>query len=233
MIARTAILLCFYVFAVILLVPLLVLSLILSGREFLIGVGKWAMRVSRWILGFRIEVRGLEAVDLESASVFMSNHQSFIDGPLLLMLIPGPVRVIIKKSVSRIPVIGLGMKFVGFVPVDRKGTRTGRAAIDRAVRAIKDRGYSFLIFPEGTRCRDGAIQAFRRGGFFLALESGAPIVPVSILGTYPLMPKGRIVPRRGPIRVTFHPPVPTRNSSPERLGELSDRVRACILAGLE
>jgi 1-acyl-sn-glycerol-3-phosphate acyltransferase len=213
--------------------PILVLSHVFGGRDFLIGVGKGAMRASRRLLGFRIETLGLETVESEGAFVFMANHLSFLDGPLLVMLIPRPVRVIIKKSVFLIPILGYGMKFVGFVPVDRKGTRTGRAAIDRAVQAIRGHGYSFLVFPEGTRSRDGILQPFRRGGFFLALESGVPIVPISIRGTFFLMPKGRIVPLRGSIRVTFHPPVKTENYTADTIGELSDRVRAAIVAGLE
>jgi 1-acyl-sn-glycerol-3-phosphate acyltransferase len=162
----------------------------------------------------------------------MPNHISFLDGPLAFMLIPQPVRVILKKEVFRLPVVGPGMRFVEFVPVDRKGARGGRASIERAARLMKDKGFSFLIFPEGTRSRDGQLQRFRRGGFFLALESGAPIVPISIKGTYDMMPKGSFFIKRSYLRVTFHPAVPVEDYQAENLSKLIDRVRLIIQTGL-
>jgi 1-acyl-sn-glycerol-3-phosphate acyltransferase len=148
-----------------------------------------------------------------------------LDGPLLFLFIRRPVRVIMKSSIFRIPVIGLGMKYVGFVPVDRSGTSGGRVAIARAAAMIKKKGSSFLIFPEGTRSRTGELQAFRRGGFFLAREANVPIVPVSIRGTFELMPKKRLVPRKGTVRVVFHPPVSAPESGTGDLGTWMNTVR--------
>jgi 1-acyl-sn-glycerol-3-phosphate acyltransferase len=96
---------------------------------------------------------------------------------------------------------------------------------------MRTRRYSFLIFPEGTRSRDGRIGKFRRGGFFLALESGAPIVPVTISGTRELMPKKQWFARRGTVRVVFHDPVPVAGTTVETMGALMEKVRAAILAG--
>jgi 1-acyl-sn-glycerol-3-phosphate acyltransferase len=230
---RTVFLVLFYAVAVVALVPILFGCLLFGARGPLFAVSRWAMRVSRRILGLEIEIRGRAFEDPNGPAVFMANHLSFIDGPMMFMLIPRPVRIILKKSVFGIPVIGQAMRFAGFIPVDRKGVSTGRAAVARAVRVIQRRRFSFLIFPEGTRSRDGRLQVFRKGGFYLAVESGAPIVPVSIWGTFSLMPKGRIVPRRGPIRVTFHPPVEAAGTGPDRLGDLIERVRTTILSGLE
>jgi 1-acyl-sn-glycerol-3-phosphate acyltransferase len=98
---------------------------------------------------------------------------------------------------------------------------------------MKGRGYSFLVFPEGTRTLTGRLREFRRGGFFLAAAAGAPVIPVSIQGTFALMPKGRLVPRRGPVRVTFHPPVSAAGVGPDEVGALIARVRGAILAGLD
>jgi len=195
----------------------------------LLAVGQWTMRVSRCILGIKVEVSGLDRIDPKTAYVFMPNHMSFLDGPLVMMLIPGAARVILKKSVLRLPVVGLGMRHVGFVPVDRKGAEGGKKSIARAAALMRHRGYSFLIFPEGTRSRDGNLGAFRRGGFFLALESGAPIVPVTIRGTFELMPKGQKFARKGSVRVAFHDMIPTAGYTPETMALLMGKVRDAIL----
>src|SRR4030065_1329568 len=122
------------------------------------------MGVDRRILGIDVEVSGLERITPKTAYVFMPNHMSFLDGPLVMMLIPGAARVILKKSVLRLPLRALGMRHVGFVPVDRKGAEGGKRSIARAAALMRGRGCSFLIFPEGTRSRDGNLQPFRRGG---------------------------------------------------------------------
>ncbi|MHB8053790.1 MAG: lysophospholipid acyltransferase family protein [Candidatus Aminicenantales bacterium] len=209
MIFRMAALLLFYVLVILCVIPILFLAMLFGWREILLNYGKGAMRVSRAILGLHVEVEGRDPDALAGPFVYMSNHLSVLDGPLLFMHIPRPVRIIMKSSIFRIPVAGLGMRYVGFVPVDRKGTNGGRIAIDRAAEMMKKKKYSFLIFPEGTRSQTGELQGFRRGGFFLARAAHAPIVPVSIRGTFALMPKGKLIPRRGGrIRIVFHPPVP-------------------------
>lgn len=204
----------------------------LGIREPLLSVSRWAMGLGLKVLGIRVEVLGRESVDREARCVFMANHLSFIDGPLLFRVIPQSVRVILKKSIFRIPVLGPGMRYVGFVPVDRKGIRGGRQSIETAKRLMRERGYSYLIFPEGTRSRDGRLQAFRRGGFFLAVEAGAPIVPISISGTYELMPKGSMFARSGRVQVRFHPPIPSEGYVSETMGGLMDKVKAAIASGL-
>ncbi len=227
---RTAFLVLFYIVLVILITPFILFGMLTGLRDPLIAVGQWAMRVSRRVLGIKVEVSGLDRIDPRTAYVFMPNHESFLDGPLVMMLIPGAARVILKKSVLRIPIVGLGMRFVGFVPVDRKGTEGGKKSVARAVALMRERGYSFLVFPEGTRSRDGKPQAFRRGGFFLALESGAPIVPVTILGTFKLMPKRQWQARRGTVRVTFHDPIPVTGYTTETMAGLMEKVREAVLS---
>lgn len=226
---RTIFLVLFYIVLVILITPFILFCMLTGLRDPLIAVGQWAMRVSRRILGIKVEVSGLDRIDPRTALIFMPNHISFLDGPLLEMLIPGAARVVLKKSVLRLPVVGLGMRHVGFVPVDRKSAEGGKKSIAWASSLMRERGYSFLIFPEGTRSRDGRLQAFRRGGFFLALASGAPIVPVTIRGTFELMPKGQKYARSGAVRVAFHDPIPVRGYTVETMAGLMDRVREVIL----
>jgi 1-acyl-sn-glycerol-3-phosphate acyltransferase len=162
--------------------------------------------------------------------IFMANHESFLDGPLLMTVLDRPVRAVVKRFVVDIPVMGPGMRFVGYVPVEKGGAGAGRAAVLRAAEAVRKRGYSFLVFPEGTRSWDGALLPFRRGGFFLALHAGAPLVPVTIRGTRALMPRGSRLIRKGLVRVVFHPPVPVTGATPETMAGLMERVRTAILA---
>ena len=226
---RTALLVIFYVIVVIALTPFILFCMLTGLREPIVSAGLWAMRVSRRILAITIDVAGLERIDPATSYVFMPNHISFLDGPLVMVLIPGVARVILKKSILRIPIVGTAMRFVGFVPVDRKGAEGGKKSIARAVRLMRARGYSYLIFPEGTRSRDGLMGPFRRGGFFLALASGAPIIPVTISGTRELMPKGQWFARRGKVRVVFHEPIPVTGTTPEAMAGLMEKVRGAIL----
>jgi len=229
---RAVTLLVFYTVLLVLIAPFVLLCMISGMREPLIAVGKWAMRVSGAVLGVKVEVSGIEHVDPKTAYVFMPNHLSFLDGPMMLMVIPRPVRAIVKKSVFAIPVLGWAMLHVGFVPVDRKGESGGKKSIEKAARLMKERGYSFMIYPEGTRSLDGKLQRFRRGGFFLAIAGGAPIVPVTIRGTFELMPKGQFGAKRGTVSVVFHPPVPVDGYSVDDMEGLIEKVREAIRSGL-
>jgi len=229
---RTVVFGIFFAVLLILVIPVLLLALLLGMRGELIRIGQWAVRVGCRVVGVRVAVSGFERVDPKVPCVFMANHLSFLDGPLLAMAVRRTARIILKKSLFRIPVLGMAMKHVGFVPVDRKGTKGGQRSLRRAARLMREKGYSFLVFPEGTRSRDGRMLPFRRGGFFLALESGAPIVPVTIEGTYELMPKGQWYARAGEVRIVFHDPVPIEGYAHEAMPELMERVRAAIASGL-
>jgi 1-acyl-sn-glycerol-3-phosphate acyltransferase len=211
-------------------IPVLLFCLLFGLREAFIRYGVWMMDVSRRVLGIEIEARGLEALDRRNPLIFMANHESFLDGPLLMTVLDRPVRAVVKRFVVDIPVMGPGMRFVGYVPVEKGGAGAGRAAILRAAEAVRKRGYSFLVFPEGTRSWDGALLPFSRGGFFLALHAGAPLVPVTIRGTRALMPRGSRLIRKGLVRVVFHPPVPVTGATPETMAGLMERVRTAILA---
>ena len=230
---RTLIILFIYGLLAILLTPVLLFCYLVRCSQPLILIAKWAIGLGQKILGIRLEVSGIENVDKKASYVFMANHLSIIDGPMLFMLIPQSVRVILKKEVFRIPIIAQAMRQVGFIPVDRKRLRGGKESIDRASRHINEKGYSFLIFPEGTRSRDGKLQPLKRGGFFLALASLVPIVPVSIEGTYELMPRGSYFVKKGKVRVNFHPAVPVEGFSRDSLPQLIDRVRDIIQSRLE
>ncbi len=125
---RTVVLVLFYILVVVACLPFILFCMLAGLREPLIAVGLWAMRVSRRVLRIEVRTSGLEGLEPGTPRIFMPNHLSFLDGPMVMTLIPGVARVILKKSVLRIPIVGLGMRFVGFVPVDRKGAEGGKGA---------------------------------------------------------------------------------------------------------
>ena len=209
-------------------IPVLLFCVFLGLRDTFLAYGRCLMRVDRWVLGIDVATAGLERLDAVSPYVFMLNHQSFLDGPLLVTVLDRPVRVIVKRFVFRIPVLGLGMRFVGYVPLDKEGVGEGRKRITRAASLVREKGYSFLIFPEGTRSWGGDLLPFRRGGFFLALETGTPIVPVTVKGTYELMPRGQKFVRKGPVQFAFHEPIPMTGYTTKTMPDLMERVRRAI-----
>ena len=229
---RTIVLLLVYVVIIILVIPVLIILYLLRLKLPFFWITKGALKLGQKILGIRLEVSGLENIDKKKSYIFMPNHLSILDAPLMVMLIPQPVRVISKKEIFRIPVIGQVMRHVNFVSVDRRGKRGGKESIEKATKLMKEKGYSFLVFPEGTRSPNGKLQKFRRGGFFLAVNSRAPIVPVTITGTHELMPKGSFFIKRGKIRVAFYPPVSVRGMDRDSIPVLLSKVKTTILSGL-
>ena len=174
----------------------------------------------------RIEVSGAAAAVPQA--VFMSNHESLVDIPLLFVGIRQDVRFLAKRSLFFVPFLGWAMAAAGFVPVDRR--RTDKAAdvfiaLERRVKA----GSSILVFPEGTRSRSGALQPFKRSGFLLALRTGLPIVPVAVSGARDVVGADSLWIRRVPVAVRLGEPIPTAGRGVGDLAALMERVRAEIL----
>jgi len=167
----------------------------------------FVVRAGFRIAGVRILVEGLEHVPSGAACIFMSNHVSNLDPPVLLPLIPGRTSVFLKRSLMKIPILGYGMRLAKFVPVDRGGTIEGAQESTQRAKAVLAQGIHITTFVEGTRSRDGRMLPFKKGPFYLAMESGAPCVPISISGTESMMRKGSLRIKPGTVRVVFHPPI--------------------------
>lgn len=165
------------------------------------------VRAGLKLAGIRIDVQGLENVPAGHACIFMANHVSNLDPPILLPLIPGRTSVFLKQSLMKIPILGYGMRLAEFVPVSRSGSVEGAVESGRAAKVVLDKGIHITTFVEGTRSRDGRLLPFKKGPFYLAMETGAPCIPVSIWGTETMMGKGSLRVRRGTAHVRFHPPV--------------------------
>ncbi|MGQ9619160.1 MAG: lysophospholipid acyltransferase family protein [Candidatus Aminicenantia bacterium] len=205
--------------------PALLISFITGKKEFLFKIGKFGLALSKPLFGMRLKVYGMGKIDFKKTHIFMANHVSLIDAPLLFYIIPITVSIFPKKELFKIPVIGKGMERVGFIPVDRGDREKGRMAIEKGVEMIKKYGWSFLIFPEGTRSWNGNLLPFKKGGFILSIKSGVPIVPITIKGTREMLPRGRFSLKSGEVVVKFHDPVYPESDSIEGKESLLKKVR--------
>ncbi len=158
------------------------------------------------LAGVKIEVRGREHLQPGRNYIFMSNHASNLDPPVLIPVVPGRCSVLVKKELFRIPILGAGMKEADLVPVDRSDREAAIESVNAAVKVLQQ-GLHMVVFPEGTRSDDGRLRPFKKGPFHLAMESGVPVVPVTLLGTFESWPKTRFALRPGKAIVVFHPPL--------------------------
>jgi len=196
-------------------------------------VYRWAM----WILhtglrasGVRIEAVWRVPLDPKKRYIFLSNHVSNLDPPVLLPLLPGRTSVFVKRSLMKVPVIGYAMKLGEFIPVDRDGrVESAKDSVTNGARVLAS-GLNITSFVEGTRSRDGRLLPFKKGPFYLAMETGAPVVPISIWGTESMMKKGRLRIYPSTAHVTFHAPLdPTDYATRE---DLMADVRGAVESGL-
>jgi len=221
---RSIILYIYIVFFALMLTPLLLVCALFNWSEPIFWAGKQAIGVGQVILGLNVRYQGLHRIKKNQRYVYMPNHLSMLDGPLIFKAIPHNVRVILKEGVFRLPVVGQAMKEGHFIPVDRKGKQGGKRAVQKAVSMIQKNNISFLIFPEGTRSHTGNLQKFRRGGFFMAIDSQTPIVPISIVGTYGLMPRGSYFIKKGEVKIIFHPSFSVEGYNHDNMHELIRKV---------
>lgn len=192
-------------------------------------VGMWGALTGVRLAGVRVKTVGLEQLDPARTYIFMSNHISNIDPPLLLPLIPGRTSVMAKQELFSYPILGKAMRMASLVPVDRGNRDAGIAAVHAAEEVVKQ-GIHMTIYVEGHRSFDGKLIPFKKGPFYLAEQCGVPVVPITIVGTHYVMPKRRFSIKPGLVTVIFHPAI-----QPAEFGnreELMGKVRAAINSGL-
>jgi 1-acyl-sn-glycerol-3-phosphate acyltransferase len=197
------------------------------GFLYFIGMGlaHWAARIA----GAKIKLVGFENIDPAGTYIFMSNHVSNLDPPVLVPLIPRRTSVLAKKEIWRIPILGKALDLAEIVPVERSNRDAAMQSIRRAGEVMQH-GINMTIYPEGTRSPDGRLLPFKKGPFHLASETGFPIVPVTILGTEEMMPKGRNIVKSGTATLVFHPPIDPKQFSTRE--ELMEAVRQAINSAL-
>jgi 1-acyl-sn-glycerol-3-phosphate acyltransferase len=190
----------------------------------------WVVRAGLRFAGIRVESVWEEPLDLSQHYLFLSNHVSNLDPPILLPLLPERSSAFLKRSLMKIPILGWGMKMADFIPVDRDGRVESAIESMEYATGVLASGVNVLSFAEGTRSRDGRLQPFKKGAFFLAMHSGAPVVPVSISGTDKMMKKGSLRIYPGTARVVFHAPIRPHDYASKE--DLMDAVRVAIASGL-
>ena len=197
----------------------------------------WCARAWSWLIlattGVDVTVKGVERLTPGATYMFVSNHQSHYDTPVVFSSLPYQLRIIAKESLARFPVLGWHLKRSGHLFVDRH--QPDRAGILRRWRALVSEGLSLIIYAEGTRSPDGRVARFKAGSFLLALEAGLTIVPLSISGSRDVMRKGRLMTCPGHVTLVVHEPVPTpKIESPSIVDarKLAARIEAIVRAGV-
>jgi 1-acyl-sn-glycerol-3-phosphate acyltransferase len=177
--------------------------------------------------GVRVVVRGDAP---QGPVIYAVNHGSVLDIPVLFAHLPGSFRIVHKRSLYLIPLIGLYLYCGGHIAIDRSKAFRARKSLERAAQRIAG-GTSVAVFPEGTRSADGSVRPFKKGSFVLAIEAGVPVIPVSLVGVKRVAPQGLLGLRPGELAMTLHPPVPTAGRCVEEAGALAEQVRAIVARG--
>ena len=204
-------------------------TLLTGDIRFLYRMTMWGAWTGVRLSGIRVQTVGLDKLDPSRTYIFMSNHVSNVDPPILMPLIPRRMSIMVKKELFRYPILARLMRFGSLVPVDRRNRESGIAAVRAAADVIRQ-GLNMTVYVEGHRSFDGKLLPFKKGPFYLAEECGVPIVPVTIVGSHYVMPKTRFAIKPGTVTVIFHQPI-----EPKDFGSrdcLMAQVRRVIDSGL-
>lgn len=228
---RTLIVALFLAAYILLVGPFFILHCILTGSpELLYRAGVAGARFAMWLGGVRVRATGQENIPA-GVCVFVANHASNLDPPAVVAVIPRRVALLGKKEVFKIPILRRALLLADFVPVDRSNRAAAIASVEEAVTHIR-RGVSYLVFPEGTRSPDGRLRPFKKGTFVMAIQAGAPVVPVAVIGAHKLMRKGSAALSPGTLAVQFLPAINSSAYTEEQRDELRKRVEEAIAACL-
>jgi 1-acyl-sn-glycerol-3-phosphate acyltransferase len=195
--------------------------------------GHGCARAWAWLIlattGVHVSVEGLQRLERGTTYVFVANHQSIYDIPVIFWWLPFQLRIIAKDSLGRFPVLGPHLRRTGHMLVDRR--RPDRRGIFGWAGRLTTNGLSLIVFPEGTRSADGRVGPFKGGGFYLAMQAGLPIVPLSVVGSRHVMRKGELTTRPGSVRLIVHAPIRTSagpEPRPAAVRALAHQVREII-----
>lgn len=200
---------------------------VLNRRESLYPLALWGAKTWLKACGAKVRVTGQENLDPEKSYVFVSNHRSYLDTAALFRYAGKRIGLVAKKELLKAPVLGQGMGFVNVIAIDRSNPERALESMERA-RQVMERGYSFGVFAEGTRAMPGELLPFKKGAFHLALQTGAPIVPVAIKNTDWMMGKGTGVAYRGIVEIAIGKPIETSGKTEKDISSLIEQTRNFI-----
>jgi 1-acyl-sn-glycerol-3-phosphate acyltransferase len=211
------------------------LSLLLWPFDRTGAMQHWCARTWCRLVAFtifaRLRVHGVENVKADRPYVYMANHSSLIDTPALFACLPHQFRIMAKKGLFWVPFMGWHLWSAGHFPIDRGDARKTARSIRKVIDGVKA-GKSLAVFPEGTRTPDGRLQEFKAGAFKIAMRAGVPIVPVTIRGSFKLLPKTTLAPTPGVVDVIIGTPIDTTAYDEKSLPALVERTKAAIQANL-
>ena len=192
------------------------------------SVIRWWSRMWLWASGTRLTVEGGEHIDPDQSYVVVANHLSTLDIMVCFLAVPLPIRYLAKKELFRIPLLAQAMRAVGIIEVDRAARTSIHASVNRQARELLAHNRSLIIYPEGTRPRDGVMKPFKKGAFTMAIASGLPVLPLSIHGTYEAAVPGKPWFKGGPVTAVIDAPIPTAGLTQANTDMLRDQVREII-----
>jgi 1-acyl-sn-glycerol-3-phosphate acyltransferase len=194
--------------------------------------GHFAHRCAQWwgaailrTTGVVVECRGAALPPVTASCIFVANHSSFYDIPVIFATLPHQLRLMAKATLRHVPFIGWHLRWSGHLLVDRKHPG---ASIFKRMQRLTTQGASLLVFPEASRTRDGRVRKFKGGIFLLAIETGWPVVPLSIVGNRSVMPAGRLMTCPAHVQLVVHEPITTSGMSRDDARGLAERVREVV-----
>jgi 1-acyl-sn-glycerol-3-phosphate acyltransferase len=185
----------------------------------------WGRAILR-TTGVIVDVRGT-LPPVTASCIFVANHSSFYDIPVIFATLPHQLRLMAKAALGQVPFIGWHLRWSGHLLVDRKNPG---ASIFKRMQRLTTQGASLLVFPEASRTRDGRVKKFKGGIFLLAIENGWPVVPLSLVGTRDVMPAGRLMTCPATVQLVVHDPITTKGLERDDARGLAQRVRSVVAA---
>ena len=215
-------------------IPVLLWTLLVRDHRLLYRAGKLGLWLGLTLAGIKLEVVGRENILKGRSAVYAANHRSSIEPPVVFFALRSlfpDLSILYKAELRKLPILVWVFDAAGFVPLERANSGQSLPAVDRAAKVLAG-GRSFVIFPEGTRSRTGELLPFKKGGFIMAIQAQAPVVPVAVSGSRAALKRGSMVIRSGTIRVEFAPPIPTTGMTFADRSDLVNNVRESIASRL-
>jgi 1-acyl-sn-glycerol-3-phosphate acyltransferase len=213
-------------------VMVILVSFVTAGGDTTHKVGRIWAKCILVLSNIRVTVKGFSNLKPGRSYIYMANHMSNFDIPVIQAYLPVQFRWLAKAELYKIPIFGYAMKRAGYISIDRSDRKSAIESLDRAAKIIRD-GVSVVIFPEGTRSRTNHVQPFKKGGFFLAVDSGVPIIPIIIHGTERIMPKKQILIKPGNVTLEIAKPINSSDYTRETKNDLMDKIRDIFLKSFE